>query len=220
MTDVQPLETTVHGPGTHDPSYLCVDPGGAFVYVVNEMTSESGVEGSVSAFVRYPASGELRFLNQRSTGGFAPCHVSVDPSGRHVLVANYESGNVGVLPTLADGRLEPLSDLVEYEGSGPHPQRQTGPHAHMILPDPLRDRLAPHVRAYTCRDLRRLLAGLSGRVLVHTQIFPGYDKIAARWPTLGQVLRQVTYFLEKTPLRLFGLSHFLVMEKGDTTKGA
>ncbi|MEA3345896.1 MAG: class I SAM-dependent methyltransferase [Chloroflexota bacterium] len=81
------------------------------------------------------------------------------------------------------------------------------------LPDPLRGRLAPHVRAYTRRDLRRLLDGLPIRVLVNTQIFPGYDKIAARWPVLGRVLRKVTYFLEKTPLRCIGLSHFLVVEK-------
>ena len=81
------------------------------------------------------------------------------------------------------------------------------------LPNPLRDRIAPHVRAYTGRDLRLLLAGLPVRVMVHTQIFPGYDKIAARWPALGRGLRRITYFLERTPLRLFGLSHFLVVEK-------
>jgi len=81
------------------------------------------------------------------------------------------------------------------------------------LPDPLRDRLAPHVRAYTGRDLHHLLAGLPVRVMEHTQIFPGYDKIAARWPALGRGLRRITYFLERTPLRLFGLSHFLVAEK-------
>lgn len=81
------------------------------------------------------------------------------------------------------------------------------------LPALLRDRLAPHVRAYTRRDLRNLLTGLSVRVIVHTQIFPGYDKIAARWPALGQVLRRATYLLENTPLRIFGLSHLLVVEK-------
>lgn len=87
------------------------------------------------------------------------------------------------------------------------------------LPDPLRGRLAPHVRAYTEQGLRRLLAGLPVRVMVHTQIFPGYDKIATRWPALGQVLRRITYFLENTPLRLLGLSHFLVAEKGCERKG-
>lgn len=81
------------------------------------------------------------------------------------------------------------------------------------LPDPLRDRLAPHVRAYTRAGLRRLFAGLDHRVIIHTQIYPGYDKIVGRWPALGRLLRAVTYGLESTPLRTFGLSHFLVMER-------
>ena len=88
------------------------------------------------------------------------------------------------------------------------------------LPGPLRDRLAPHVRAYTRSGLCRLLTGLPVRIIVHTQVFPGYDKIAARWPALGQGLRRVTYLLERTPLRRFGLSHFLVVEKqGENTRG-
>ncbi|MFQ5342997.1 MAG: class I SAM-dependent methyltransferase [Anaerolineae bacterium] len=82
------------------------------------------------------------------------------------------------------------------------------------LPDPLRDRLAPHVRAYTSAGLRRLFAGLDHRVIIHTQVYPGYDKIVGRWPALGRVLRAMTYTLESTPLRTFGLSHFLVVEKG------
>ncbi|MFQ5857742.1 MAG: class I SAM-dependent methyltransferase [Anaerolineae bacterium] len=81
------------------------------------------------------------------------------------------------------------------------------------LPEPLRKRLAPHVRAYTRAGLRRLFAGLDHRVIVHTQIYPGYDKITARRPALGRLLRAVTYTLESTPLRVFGLSHFLVVEK-------
>ena len=81
------------------------------------------------------------------------------------------------------------------------------------LPDRLRNRLAPHVRVYTVRGLRVLFAGLPVRLLKHTQIYPGYDNILARYPTLGHVLRRGTYLLERTPLRLFGLSHFLVAEK-------
>ena len=88
------------------------------------------------------------------------------------------------------------------------------------LPGPLRDRLAPHVRAYTRRELRRLLAGLRVKVLVHTQIFPGYDKIAAHWPLLAQGLRRVTYSLERSPIRVFGLSHFLVAEKRSERQGS
>ena len=85
------------------------------------------------------------------------------------------------------------------------------------LPAPLRDRLAPLVRAYTGRTLRRLFRSLPVRVVHHTQIFPGYDKIVARAPALGSTLRRLTYGLERTPLRGFGLSHFLVVEKEPST---
>lgn len=81
------------------------------------------------------------------------------------------------------------------------------------LPDRWRNRFCPHVRAYTRRDLARLLSGLPARVTVHTQIYPGYDKIVSRRPALGRVFRRITYLLEHTPLRTFGLSHFLVVEK-------
>ena len=81
------------------------------------------------------------------------------------------------------------------------------------LPDFLRNRLAPHVRAYTARSLRRLFTGLPVRILHHTRIFPGYDKLAARSPFLARLLRGSTYVLEHTPLRAFGLSHFLVLER-------
>jgi len=81
------------------------------------------------------------------------------------------------------------------------------------LPAPLRNRLAPHVRAYTARSLRRLFDGLPVRVVHHTVVFPGYDKVVARAPALGRALRAVTYTLERTPLRAFGLSHMLVLEK-------
>jgi SAM-dependent methyltransferase len=81
------------------------------------------------------------------------------------------------------------------------------------LPDPWRNRLCPHVRAYTAAGLRRLLDGLPVAIVVHTQIFPGYDKLLQRRPRLGRTLRQLTYLLERTPLRFLGLSHFLVAEK-------
>ncbi len=86
------------------------------------------------------------------------------------------------------------------------------------LPIPLRDRLAPHVRAYTTRDLRRLFSGLPARAVHHTQIYPGYDNIVSRRAALGSLLRRATYALERTPLRAFGISHFLVVEK-DPSEG-
>jgi SAM-dependent methyltransferase len=81
------------------------------------------------------------------------------------------------------------------------------------LPNALRSRLCPHVRAYTRRGLRKLFAGRGGRIVVLRTIFAGYDNIVARWPRAGRALRAVTYALERTPLQALGLSHFLVYEK-------
>ena len=83
------------------------------------------------------------------------------------------------------------------------------------LPDALRNRLAPHVRAYTRGGLENLFAGLPVRAVHRTTVFPGYDNIVARAPRVGGALRMCTYALERTPLRVFGLSHFLVVEKSD-----
>jgi SAM-dependent methyltransferase len=81
------------------------------------------------------------------------------------------------------------------------------------LPDAMRDQLAPHVRAYTAKGLRHLFLGQPVRVVHHTQIYPGYDNIAARRPQLGKWVRRATYTLENTPLTALGLSHFLTVEK-------
>ena len=81
------------------------------------------------------------------------------------------------------------------------------------LPDPLRRRLAPHARAYTKRGLRRLYRGLPLRAIVDTVIYPGFDHVLARRRWAGNALRALLYPLENTPLRIFGLSHFVVLEK-------
>lgn len=81
------------------------------------------------------------------------------------------------------------------------------------LPNGLRNRLCPHVRSYTSRSLLHLFAGLTYRIVVHRQIYPGYDNIAYRHPRIAGSIRKLTYALEGTPLRIFGLSHLLVVEK-------
>lgn len=81
------------------------------------------------------------------------------------------------------------------------------------LPRSWRGRLAPHVRVYRGRDLSRLLENLPLRVVSRTVIFGAYDNLIARWPLLGRLLRGVLQFLERTPLRAFGLSHLWVLEK-------
>ncbi|MEK6573652.1 MAG: class I SAM-dependent methyltransferase [Chloroflexota bacterium] len=81
------------------------------------------------------------------------------------------------------------------------------------LPDPLRNRLAPHVRAYTGRGLRKLFGGLPVRIVRHSVIFGGYDNLIARLGPIGKLIRGALYLFENTPLQLFGLSHFLIVEK-------
>jgi SAM-dependent methyltransferase len=81
------------------------------------------------------------------------------------------------------------------------------------LPRSVRDRLAPHVRVYARRDLECLMAGLPLELVERRVIFGAYDNLIARWPRTGSWLRAVLQALERTPLRVFGLSHLWVLEK-------
>lgn len=81
------------------------------------------------------------------------------------------------------------------------------------LPRRLRNRLAPHVRTYTARDIRALFKPLPVTVVHHSRIFGGYDNIEARWPRLGRILKWILYRMERTPLQVLGISHLLVLEK-------
>jgi 6-phosphogluconolactonase len=120
-----------------NPAFLAVHPGGRFLYAVGEST-DAGPKGggAVNAFAIAPRTGQLVPLNQQATGGAGPVHLVVDAAGRHVLVANYGSGSVAVLPIGPDGRLESASALVQHAGSNVNPARPQGPHAHSVNLDP------------------------------------------------------------------------------------
>ena len=81
------------------------------------------------------------------------------------------------------------------------------------LPDALRDRLAPHVRAYTNAGLQSLFAGQPVRLIHHRIVYPGFDNVVVSRPAAGRILRRLLYILERTPMQAFGISHFLVLEK-------
>lgn len=81
------------------------------------------------------------------------------------------------------------------------------------LPARWRHQLAPHVRAYSVSDVSRLFSGLTVKILEQRIIFGAYDNIIYRSPRLGRMLRAILQWLEKTPLKIFGLSHFWVIEK-------
>jgi ubiquinone/menaquinone biosynthesis C-methylase UbiE len=116
----------------------------------------------------------------------------------------------GVVLVFAPNRLYPFETHGVYFG-----KRYVFGNIPLIgyLPDSLRVKFAPHVRAYRTRDLRSLFKGLSGETITHTQVYPGYDKIAKRYPRLAALYRKVTYLMESTRLRAFGLSHFIVWRK-------
>jgi len=117
--------------GVDNPSYLALHPGGHYLYAVNEVDDYQDREsGAVSAFAIDEETGELTFLNQEPTNGSAPCHNTVDATGRYVLCANYGGGSVSMHPIKADGSLDKISDFVQHVGKSVNPQRQQEPHAH------------------------------------------------------------------------------------------
>jgi len=129
-------ETRLAAPTTN-PSFLALHPNRRFLYAVGEMAAFAGRKsGAVSAFAIDPASGNLQLLNQQPTEGGWPCHLIVDPPGRHVLLANYGGGNVAVLPIGPDGRLGQRTAFIQHTGKGPNPKRQEAAHAHSINLDP------------------------------------------------------------------------------------
>jgi 6-phosphogluconolactonase len=118
---------------TPNPSFLTIDSTGRLLYAVNELEKYKGESsGSVSAFVVDQKSGKLLPLNEVSSRGTDPCYLSLDQSGKYVLVANYGSGSVAVFQVHKDGSLGKASAFVQHTGSGPDRERQEGPHAHWI----------------------------------------------------------------------------------------
>ncbi|RYG44737.1 lactonase family protein, partial [bacterium] len=112
-----------------NPSFLALHPAGRFLYAVQE-----GNGDSVSAYSVGP-DGALTLLNSQPAEGSAPCHVTVDPFARNVLVANYGSGTATCFPIANDGSLAPASWKFQNSGTGPDAGRQEGPHMHAIVPD-------------------------------------------------------------------------------------
>jgi 6-phosphogluconolactonase len=114
-----------------NPSFLAFGPGRQTLYTVH------GDQSEVSAFRVDPRVGTLTALNQQSTEGRNPVHLAFDRTGRFLVVANYATGTLASLPVAADGRLEPVCDLLALPGEiGPHRVGQASAHPHQVLPDP------------------------------------------------------------------------------------
>src|SRR5215470_3459152 len=138
----------VHEMGT-SPSRLALNAAGTRLYSANE-TDRAGKdkEGTVSAFAVDRTGGALRPLNTVRSGGAGPTYLSIHPSGRFVLVANYFGGSVAVLPVLEDGRLGDATDVKSDNGKVGPTKATNAPsgsfaisghdrtHGHMIQADP------------------------------------------------------------------------------------
>jgi 6-phosphogluconolactonase len=120
-------------------TYLTLHPQGRFLYAVSEVREPDGSgrrESSVNAFSIAPETGRLTFLNRQSSGGVGPCYVTLDHTGRFLLVSNYVSGSAAILPIQRDGHLAEPTGVVQHHGSSINPKRQSEPHAHSINPSP------------------------------------------------------------------------------------
>jgi 6-phosphogluconolactonase len=119
------------------PSFLAIHPSRRFLYAVGEISNFEGKKtGGVMAFAIDPSTGKLTLLNQQSSEGAGPCHITVDRLGKTALVANYGGGSVASLPIAADGKLQPAASAVQHAGKSVNEKRQTAPHAHSINLDP------------------------------------------------------------------------------------
>jgi 6-phosphogluconolactonase len=122
---------------TVNPSFLAIHPNNRYLYSVSEVANRNGQPGgAVSAFQMDTATGKLTPLNTVSSGGMGPCYVSVDKTGKVLLVANYNNGSIAAVPIKADGSLAEPSATIQHSGSSVDPKRQQGPHAHSIMPSP------------------------------------------------------------------------------------
>jgi 6-phosphogluconolactonase len=160
-----------------DPSFVAVHANGKYLYAVNEIGDFNGMKsGAVSSFAIDRKTGTLKPLNQVSTHGAGPCFVSLDKSGRFVLVANYDSGSVATFAIQDDGSLSLVKGFVEHSGSGPDPKRQEGPHAHWIGMSPdnrfalVADLGLDDVMVYKLDDVR---GGLTPNSPPYVQVKPG-----------------------------------------------
>ena len=116
-----------------NPSFLAADPSGRFLYAVNETGDYHGASsGAISAFAIDRQTGKLTLLNELASRGADPCYISLDKTGKYLLVANYTGGNIAVFPVAKDGKLEGVSAFVQHTGSSVNPKRQEAAHAHWI----------------------------------------------------------------------------------------
>jgi 6-phosphogluconolactonase len=123
-----------------NPSFLTISPDNRFLYAVTEDPLSVGPPldhvSHVSAFAIDAATGKLRLLNTLPTGGTSTCFISMDKTGRHVLMSNFGSGSISVIRVKDNGSLGELTSFIQNVGHSVNPAIQTSPHPHSILVSP------------------------------------------------------------------------------------
>lgn len=115
-----------------NPNFLAIHPNGKFLYCVGNVNVNGKGGGGAAAFALDAKTGKLTPLNQQLAKGSGPAHISVDPSGKIVIIANYGSGSTDGFQIGEDGKLKECSIHIQHEGKGGNPSRQAGPHAHSV----------------------------------------------------------------------------------------
>jgi 6-phosphogluconolactonase len=113
------------------PAFFVIHPDGRHLYTCN-----SGSPGGISAYAIDPGTAHLTWINRVPSGGDEPSYVCLDQTGRFVLVANYNAGNVAVFALRPDGGIGARTALIQHTGRSVNPERQTHPYAHSIVVDP------------------------------------------------------------------------------------
>lgn len=116
-----------------NPSFLVAHPNGRWLYAVSETSQADGGPGSVWALRLERDPVAIQTINHQPSAGDSPCHAQLDRTGSWLLVSNYSSGSVAVLPILSDGSLGSMTAAVQHAGRSMHPERQTAPHAHSAI---------------------------------------------------------------------------------------
>lgn len=118
--------------GVRNPSYVAVSPGGRRIYCVQE--TFAGDDPRLLAFALDGSGASARPVGSVASRGGEPCHITLDPKGRFVFVANYGSGSVAAFPLDPDGGIVDAPAIVQHRGSGPN-RRQDGPRMHAVQSD-------------------------------------------------------------------------------------
>ena len=115
---------------TPNPSYITISPNKKYLYAVNENADINGKGGTVTSFVFDKKIGTLTKINTQSSEGNDPCYITIDKTGKWVVIGNYSSGNFAVLPVNEKGELQQATQIIQQQGKSIDTSRQNSSHVH------------------------------------------------------------------------------------------